>query len=117
MGMPVIKPSNCSRCQALTDLIEAMALQECAISHILNAEGEEIQKAVAMKDVCLEDLITLNDSVKEIVQVCTNFDRNLKETLDEFEDCLCKCRPYHHDPCHDPCRDRDRDRDCDYDDD
>lgn len=111
MGMPVIKPSNASRCQAITDLIEAIALEHCAISHILNAQGEEVQKAVAMKDACLEDLITLNDSVKEVVQACTNFDRNLKETLDQFEDCLCRCRAYHHErDC-----DHGRDRDCDED--
>ena len=37
--------------QAITDLIESVALQEAALSHILNAEGEKIQAVVAMEGV------------------------------------------------------------------
>lgn len=48
MGMPVITPSTTTRTQAITDIIESVALQETALSHILNAEGEKIQKMVAL---------------------------------------------------------------------
>ena len=48
MGMPVITPSATTREQAVTDIIESVALQETALSHILNAEGEKIQKMVAL---------------------------------------------------------------------
>ena len=37
MGMPVITPSTTTRTQAITDIIESVALQETALSHILNA--------------------------------------------------------------------------------
>lgn len=57
MGMPVITPSTTTRSQAVTDLIESVALQETALSHILNAEGEKIQKVVATSDVTPEVLI------------------------------------------------------------
>ena len=43
MSMPVIKSGEGSRCQAVTDIIESVALEQTALSHILNAEGEKIQ--------------------------------------------------------------------------
>lgn len=42
MGMPVITASATTRDQAITDLIQSVALEETALSHILNAEGEKI---------------------------------------------------------------------------
>jgi uncharacterized repeat protein (TIGR01451 family) len=36
------------RCQAITGVMQSSALQEAAIAHILNAEGEKIQEIVAM---------------------------------------------------------------------
>ena len=49
MSMPVIQmPENpVSMPQAVTDLIESIALEETALSHILNAEGEKMQKVIA----------------------------------------------------------------------
>lgn len=41
MGMPVIEASNIKRCDAITDIIESVALEQVALSHILNAEGEK----------------------------------------------------------------------------
>ena len=46
MSMPVIKASNTSRPQSVTDMIESIALEQTALSHILNAEGEKIQKVL-----------------------------------------------------------------------
>ena len=57
MGMPVIKPSTTTRDQAITDIIESVALEETALSHILNAEGEKIQKMVAMQEVTPDVLL------------------------------------------------------------
>lgn len=44
MGMPIIQSSNATREQAITDIIESVALEQAALSHILNAEGKKIQK-------------------------------------------------------------------------
>ncbi|NLD19003.1 MAG: Cys-Gln thioester bond-forming surface protein [Clostridiales bacterium] len=46
MSMPVIKASNTTRQQSVTDIIASVALEQTALSHILNAEGEKIQKAL-----------------------------------------------------------------------
>ena len=43
--------------QAITDLIQSVALEETALSHILNAEGEKIQKMVALPDVTPDVLV------------------------------------------------------------
>ena len=49
MSMPIIttSPNPISMSQAVTDLLESIAMEETALSHILNAEGEKIQKALA----------------------------------------------------------------------
>lgn len=67
MGMPVITPSTTTRAQAVTDIIQSVALEETALSHILNAEGEKIQKMVAMADVTPEQLLATNKSVESMV--------------------------------------------------
>ena len=67
MGMPVITPSTTTREQAITDIIESVALEETALSHILNAEGEKIQKMVAMPDITPEMLLATNKSVESMV--------------------------------------------------
>ena len=46
MSMPVIKPGTVSRTQAISDIIESVALEQTGLSHILNAEGEKIQAVV-----------------------------------------------------------------------
>ena len=40
MGMPEIKSSNVTRSQAITDILQSIALEEAALAHILNAEGK-----------------------------------------------------------------------------
>ena len=51
MGMPIITPGNSTCEQAVTNLIESVAMQENALSHILNAEGEKMQAVISMEDV------------------------------------------------------------------
>lgn len=46
MSMPVIQASNTTRQQSVSDIIASVALEQTALSHILNAEGEKIQKVL-----------------------------------------------------------------------
>ncbi len=49
--------------QSICDLIESIALQETALSHILNAEGEKLQHAIKMaNNIC--ELIEIDNSVQ-----------------------------------------------------
>lgn len=90
MGMPVISSSNITRSQAITDIIQSVALEEAALSHILNAEGEKIQKMVAMADVAPEILLQTNKSVESMVGAVTRLEMILQSKLSAFEGCLCE---------------------------
>ena len=43
MSMPKIECPNIDKCCAASSLLQSIALEETAISHILNAEGEKIK--------------------------------------------------------------------------
>ncbi len=59
MSMPCIECSHVDKCCAASALLQSVALEETAISHILNAEGEKLQKAISIS--CNEkDLLEIN---------------------------------------------------------
>lgn len=89
MGMPIIQPSNISRCQSITDIIQSVALEQAALAHILNAEGEKIQKIVALSD-SPQEMLMVNKSVNDIVNSVSMLEIVLKSKLALFEDCLCE---------------------------
>ncbi len=84
MSMPVITPGEGTREQAITDLIESVAMQETALSHILNAEGEKMQAIIAMENVTPEQLLALNKSVELMVSVITRLEAMFQAKLELF---------------------------------
>jgi len=86
MGMPEFVQSDVSREQAITDLILSVALEEAALSHILNAEGEKMQAIIGMDDVTIEQLLTLNRSVASMINAVTRLEMQLLAKLELFED-------------------------------
>jgi len=84
MGMPVITPGEGSREQAITDLIESVALQEAALAHILNAEGEKMQAIIAMSNVTPDQLLELNRSVETMISAITRLEIILQSKLELF---------------------------------
>ena len=87
--MPIITPGTGTRCQSITDIIMSVALEQTALSHILNAEGEKIQKVVAEAKTT-EEMLAVNRSVESMVQSITQLETVLQEKLKLFENCLCK---------------------------
>lgn len=81
MSMPVIVPGTVTREQAISDIIESIALQETGLSHILNAEGEKIQKIVATATTP-EELLAVNKSVESMVNAITRLEMILQGKLD-----------------------------------
>ncbi|MDR2532648.1 MAG: hypothetical protein LBC82_07390 [Oscillospiraceae bacterium] len=84
MGMPVITPGDGSRDQAITDIIESVALQEAALAHIINAEGEKMQAIVGMENVTPEQLLALNRSVVQMISAVTRLEMTLQSKLELF---------------------------------
>lgn len=78
--------------QAISDLIESVALEQAALSHIINAEGEKIQKALAIS-TNIADIIRINDSVKATLNATAKLEMILQSKLEVFDQCdgLCGC--------------------------
>ncbi|MDD4843660.1 MAG: hypothetical protein PHU31_04940 [Anaerotignum sp.] len=88
MGMPEIIASTTTRSQAITDVIESVACEQAALSHILNAEGEKLQAVLATQTDTANLLLT-NASIKKTVSTITFLELVLTKKLELFEDCLC----------------------------
>jgi hypothetical protein len=89
---PPVPPSD--RCQAFTDIVQSAALQEAAIAHLLNAEGEKIQQIVAMLDngeATAEQVTAVNDSATQLVEALNVLEAVIRSKLrliaDGFEEC------------------------------
>lgn len=87
--MLVIAPSATTRSQAVTDIIESVALQQTALSHVLNAEGEKLQKILSLDEVSPDMILQTNKSVESMVNAIANLETILKEKLALFEGCIC----------------------------
>lgn len=70
-----------------------MALQQAALSHILNAEGEKLQKVLALEEISPQTILETNHSVRTMVDAVAKLEIILKSKLDLFEDCLCDDQP------------------------
>ncbi|MEG0178940.1 MAG: hypothetical protein RR573_05225 [Oscillospiraceae bacterium] len=88
MSMPIIVPGTGTRPQAITDIIESVALEQTALSHILNAEGEKIQKIIATSTTSA-DMLAVNKSAQSMVDSITRLEMILHAKLQMFSDCLC----------------------------
>ncbi len=77
------------RRQAITDLFESVALQQTALSHILNAEGEKLQRIFAFDNISPETVLAANHSVESTVNAIAGLESVLEMKLRLFTDCAC----------------------------
>ena len=68
--------------QAVIDLLESIALQESALSHILCAESQKMKTALAMNELALCKLLEVNDSATNMVHAVANLELVLKDKLE-----------------------------------
>ena len=68
--------------QAVIDLLESIALQESALSHILCAESQKMKTALAMNEIDLCKLLEVNDSATNMVHAVANLEMMLKDKLE-----------------------------------
>ena len=89
--MPKIECAHIDKCCAAASLLQSIALEETAISHILNAEGEKLQKAISMENCSHEDLLDVNKSVEDMIDKITALEIVLKSKLDLISPILESC--------------------------
>lgn len=77
------------RSQAITDLIVSVALQQAALSHILNAEGEKIQKVLSLEQLTPATILRTNRSVESMVNSISNLESILNDKIALFKECKC----------------------------
>lgn len=95
MSMPKIECSDVDKCCAAAALLQSIALEEAAISHILNAEGEKLQKIIATSSYSQKDLIEANKSVEDMVEKITALEMVLKAKLELIMPILERCEKDH----------------------
>ncbi len=82
MSMPKIKCKKIDGVCAATSILQSIALQEAGLAHIINAEGEKLQKAIAMCDTDMCDLLEINESVESMIEKVTALEIVLKSKVD-----------------------------------
>lgn len=83
--------SECNKCEepcACGDILESIALQEAALAHILNAEGEKLQRAVG-ESSDIHELLSVNKSVQTTLQNVTQLEKVLVTKLEALGDICC----------------------------
>ena len=91
MSMPKIECAHIDVCCAAASLLQSIALEETALSHILNAEGEKLQKAIGMEHCTHKDLLDVNKSVEDMIDKVTALEIVLKSKLDLISPILERC--------------------------
>ena len=79
----------CPECDPYKDIMESIALIETALAHILNAEGEKIQKVLSTTDD-LDKIMCVNREVNQTIVNITHLEHTLYDKLTALSDChLC----------------------------
>lgn len=96
------KPAECCACDCCENyakVLESIALAEAGIAHILNAEGEKLQKAI-QECVSICELLKVNASVQKTIVCATHLEHTLYNKLEALLQIDCKTCPA---PCPKPC--------------
>ena len=97
MGMPKIECSHIDKCCAVASLLQSIALEEAAIAHILNAEGEKIQKVLCMDECDHKKILDTNKSVQDTIEKITALENVLKDKLELIIPLVEECDEKHYD--------------------
>lgn len=76
---------HCPDCDPHTDIMESIASIETALAHILNAEGEKIQKALGATDD-LDKIMCVNREVNKTIINVTHLEHTLYAKLSALSD-------------------------------
>lgn len=98
MGMPIIECTPVDEGCALTAILQSIALQEAGLAHILNAEGEKLQKIVGCANSS-QELLEVNEAVTNTLQAIATIEETLKDkavaAIDQLNEIRCKKMNHH----------------------
>lgn len=112
MSMPEFPKPNpdFTQEQALTMILSSIALEEAALSHIMNAEGEKIKYILNQADCCnnsasLKDILAINKSITSLLEMVMQNQMILKSKMETVLEHLPKppCPPESPCPPKPPC--------------
>lgn len=82
MSMPEFpKLNDLTLEQAINSILTSIAMEEAALSHILNAEGEKIQFVLANQCTDLQKVLEINESVTSLVEQIIDLQIILKSKM------------------------------------
>lgn len=92
MSMPSIEIQEIELENAINNIIASIALEEAGLAHILNAEGEKIEKALEMAEedpsITIEQLKELNDSVAALTKAAAALETAMADKLEALVEFL-----------------------------
>ncbi|MCA1055423.1 hypothetical protein LCM10_10545 [Rossellomorea aquimaris] len=95
-NIPDIKPDiELKRRDVINLLLASIALEEIGLSHILNAEGEKLQKAIQLA-TCFDELLDANRSAERMLRSVIKQEMLLQFKLED----VLEIPDYHHDRKH-----------------
>ena len=87
----ITTPLFTARCQAWTDIIESIALQESALANILQGEGSKMQEVIQMENTTTQQLFQLNCRVTGLVGAISRLENILQMKLQSATNHLQDC--------------------------
>lgn len=87
----ITTPLFTARCQAWTDIIESIALQESALANILQGEGSKMQEVIQMENTTIQQLFQLNCRVTGLVEAISRLENILQMKLQSATNHLQDC--------------------------
>lgn len=100
MSMPSFPEINpeLTREKALEMILASIAMEELALSHIMNAEGEKLQHILSMKETCdkkrpsIDEILCVNQSISNLLDIVSQNQFMLKNKMERVLQSLpCKC--------------------------
>ncbi|PPA68929.1 hypothetical protein [Jeotgalibacillus proteolyticus] len=96
-NIPNITPViSLDRCETLNLLLSSIAMEEIALSHILNAEGEKLQLFLKTCPKHLDDFLLINESINKTLRTIVRSQLLLEMKLEDAADLAKKsdCFPH-----------------------
>ncbi len=91
MSVPTVNYSDGTLCDAISDMIAALAMTNSGISHIVNANGELLQYFIFnIVGVTPDLLVTANNSVQSLVNTIVPMEQAITACVQALVP-LCDC--------------------------